>query len=119
MKIRSKRIVDTNKQSSKSHIVACLESILIQSDLQEVIIHYRVKNDSNSTILTDSFYLSHQELNQVWMESKKYIESSFHKRDFTVKLKLEYYGIFMYLISRQFNINIDDLEVIDTEDFSY
>lgn len=119
MKIRSKKIVDTEGQSSKTHIVACLENVLIQSNLQEVIIHYRVKNDSNSIILEDSFYLSNEELNYVWNESKKYIESTFHKRDFSIKLKLEYYGIFMFLISKKFKINIDDLEVIETSDFSY
>ena len=119
MKLRSKRIVDTKGQSSKTHIVAILESITIQSNLEEVIIRYRVKNDSNSTILEDVIILSNENLNNIWDESKKYIESSFYKRDFIVKLKLEYYGIFMYLISKQFNINIDDLEVIDTEDFSF
>jgi len=119
MKIRSKKIVDTNGESSKTHIVAILESIVIHSNLEELIIHYTIKDNSNSTILENHFKLSNTDLDRVWLESKKYIESSFYKRDFTVKLKLEYYGIFMYLISQKFHINIDDLEVIDTEEFSY
>ena len=119
MKIRSKKIVDTNNQSSKCVIIASITSIQIEDDFDRILIHYRVKDTGGSTIITDTFILNRGELDVIWEETKDLIEHGYYKRDYMIKLQLEYFGMFILLISKKFKINIDDLEVIDTDNFIF
>ncbi len=116
MIIQTKKIVDTLGQSSKTRVKFVLNSINISQDFKTIIFSYTGVNPSNSKILEDQIILTEDQIDETYRNTLSMIEKG---NDYHIKLQLEMYSMFIYMICQKYKINLDDVEVVDTENFTY
>jgi len=116
MIIQTKKIIDTLGQSSKTRVRFVLNSINISQDFKTIIFRYTGINPSNSSILEDEITLNEDQIDETYRNTLSMIEKG---NEYHVKLQLEMYSMFIYVICEKYKINLNDIDVVDTENLIY
>jgi len=119
MKIITKSSVYTNERNIYGKMVGIITNIQIKSDFNELIISYKYKNDRGDTFIEGNYTLNGEDIDTISDEVKGIIDIEYYNLPDRVRLNLEYYGMFIILTSRKFDIKATDIEIIDTDLFEY
>jgi len=119
MKIRSKVNIDTKNIHFKSKLIGVITNIEINNNFEHLIISYKYKNESGDTLMMGQYNLKGEDIDTISDEVKGIIDIEYYNLPDRVRLNLKYYGMFIILTSRKFDIKPKDIEIIDTDVFEY
>jgi hypothetical protein len=119
MKIITKSSVYTNERNIYGKMVGIITNIQIKSDFNELIISYKYKNDRGDTFIEGNYTLNGEDIDTISDEVKGIIDIEYYNLPDRVRLNLKYYGMFIILTSKKFDIKPTDIEIIDTDLFEY
>jgi hypothetical protein len=119
MKIRSKVNIETKNRHFKSKLIGVITNIQIKNNFEQLIISYNYNNESGDTIMMGDYVLNSDDIDTISDEVKTIIDMDYYHYPDRIRLSLKYYGMFIILTSRKFEIKGSDIEIIDTDIFEY
>jgi hypothetical protein len=119
MKIRSKVNIETKCKKFKSKLIGVITNIQITNNFEHLIISYDYKNESDDILMMGQYNLKGEDIDTISDEVKTIIDMEYYNLPDRVRLNLKYYGMFIILTSRKFDIKPTDIEIIDTDLFEY
>ena len=119
MKIKTKSSVYSNERNIYGKMVGIITNIEIKNNFNDLVISYKYKNDRGDTFVEGIYTLNGEEIDTISDEVKGIIDIEYYNLPDRVRLNLKYYGMFIILTSRKFNIIPTDIEIIDTDLFEY
>jgi hypothetical protein len=119
MKIRSKVNIETKCKKFKSKLIGVITNIQITNNFEHLIISYNYKNESDDILMMGQYNLKGEDIDTISDEVKTIIDMEYYNLPDRVRLNLKYYGMFIILTSRKFDIKPTDIEIIDTDLFEY
>lgn len=119
MKIRSKVNIETKCEKFKSKLIGVITNIQITNNFEHLIISYDYKIESDDILIMGQYNLKGEDIDTISDEVKTIIDMEYYNLPDRVRLNLKYYGMFIILTSRKFDIKPTDIEIIDTDLFEY
>ena len=100
-------------------MIGVITNIQINGDFNQLIIGYRYKNESGDTIIEGNYTLIGDDIDTISDEVRTIIDMNYYSLPDRIRLTLKYYGMFIILTSKRFDIPPSEFDIIDTKDFNY